>query len=302
MNTAAGPDSFALDGAAVRRSFERAAAGYDRHAVLQAEVRAGLLGRLEPMAIDPRLVVDAGAGTGHSSRALGKRYPKATVVALDQSPAMLREARTQRRWLRPFARVCADACRLPLADGGVDLVFSNLLLHWCGASTLFAEVRRVLAPRGLFAFSCLGVDTLAELREAWSTVDAAPHVHLFHDMHTLGDALVHAGFAAPVLDVERYTLHYADLDALVADLRGSGAGNADPGRPRGLLTPRRRARLVAAYESRRADGRLPATAEVIYGHAWVPENGRMRTRGDAGTVTSIALDALRAQLPRREPR
>lgn len=284
-----------------RRAFDRASRGYDSLAILQAEVRTQLLERLSLTALSPAVVLDAGCGTGHASRALRRRYPGSRVIALDFAPGMLQVARDQAGWLRPFDRVCADACQLPLASGRLDLVFSNLLAHWCDPGALFAEVRRVLAPRGLFTFTCLGPDSLHELRSAWAAADGSAHVHSFRDMHDLGDELVRAGFAAPVLDVERYTLHYAELATLVADLRGSGAGNALLDRPKGLTGKGKSARLRAAYETLRAHGRLPATVEVVYGQAWAPAAARGEARPD-GATAGISLAALRAKLPgkRRE--
>ena len=285
----------------VRRAFDRAAGSYDRLAVLQAEVRGQLLERLSLTALSPALILDAGCGTGHASRALKRRYPGSRVIALDVAPGMLRAARAQASWLRPFDRVCADACQLPLAAGRVDLVYSNLLAHWCDPAALFAEARRVLAPRGLYTFTCLGPDTLHELRSAWAAADDGAHVHFFRDMHDLGDELVRAGFAAPVLDVEHYTLHYADLAALLADLRGSGAGNALLDRPKGLTGKGNMARLTAAYEALRVEGRLPATVEVVFGQAWAPAAVRPPAPAD-GAAARISLAALRAKLPgkRRE--
>jgi malonyl-CoA O-methyltransferase len=295
------PGGIGLDLRAARRAHTRASGGYDRFAVLQAEVRGQLLERLALTALDPAVVLDAGCGTGHASRALQRRYPRSRVIALDVAPGMLRAARAQAGWLRPFDRVCADAGRLPLATGRIDLVFCNLLAHWCEPPALFAEVRRVLAPRGLFTFTCLGPDSLQELRSAWAAVDDGAHVHVFRDMHDLGDELVRAGFAAPVLDVERYTLQYRELAALVADLRGSGAVNAREDRPKGLTGKGKLARLGAAYEVFRTAGRLPATVEVVFGQAWTPATPGREAQGERGTA-GISLAALRAKLPgkRRE--
>ena len=161
------PDEYRLDIPRVRRSFDRAAATYDAAAVLHAEVRGNLLARLDLMALTPRVVLDAGAGTGHAARALKRRYPKARVIALDSSQRMLQAARRQQSWLRPFDRVCADAGHLPVADATVDLIISNLMLQWCNPDQIFAEFRRVLAPHGLLCFTSLGPDTLRELRSAW---------------------------------------------------------------------------------------------------------------------------------------
>jgi malonyl-CoA O-methyltransferase len=283
----------ALDTHRVRRAFDRAAGTFDAAAVLPATVRDNLLARLDFMALTPRVVVDAGAGTGHASRALIRRYPKAQVIAVDFSARMLHAAGRQQSWLRRFARVCADAQRLPLADGSVDLILSNLMLQWCDPTQVFTEFRRVLAPHGLLTFTTLGPDTLRELRSAWAEVDSRTHVHQFIDMHDLGDALVRGGFAAPVLDVERYTLSYTDLRRLAADLKATGARNAAMGRSRGLTGRRQYAALQAAYEIHRRDGRLPATYEVVFGHAWTPETDTRRGTQDGA---SVSLEDIKRQL------
>jgi malonyl-CoA O-methyltransferase len=257
---------------AVRRSFARASAGYDAHAVLQRVVRDELLRRLELLSVEPAVVVDLGAGTGHGARALRTRWGRARVVALDLAVGMLRAARAQSGWLRRFDRVCADAARLPLRDASVDLVFSNLLLHWAvDLGELLADVRRVLRPHGCFTFSTLGPDTLQELRAAWAAVDGDSHVNRFLDMHDIGDAVVRAGFADPVMDLDRHTLTYADARALMHDLKANGAHNVTAARPLALTGRGRLARVEAAYERyRQTDGRLPATCEVVYGQAWCP--------------------------------
>jgi malonyl-CoA O-methyltransferase len=279
----------------MRRSFDRAAATYDAAAVLQAEVRAALLGRLDLTRLEPRVVLDVGAATGQGARALKRRYPAAQVIAVDSSAGMLQAAARRRGWWRPFGLLCADAARLPLADASVDLAFSNLLLPWCDPDALFAELRRVLAPRGLLTLTGLGPDTLRELRAAWAAVDDRIHVGDFIDMHDLGDALVRAGFAAPVLDVERYTLRYADVRSLAADLKATGTHNGAAGRPTGLTSPRRFAAMQDAYETHRVEGRLPATCEVVFAQAWAPAEARRR----APAAQGISLESLREQLRRR---
>ena len=261
-----------LDRGAIARAFERASAAYDAHAVIASTARTEMLVRLDLLAFTPAVVVDLGTGTGHGARALKDRWPKAQVLALDLAAGMLREARTRRSWRRRFALVRADAARLPFAGGSVDLVFANLLLPWAiDLDAQLLELRRVLTPRGYVSFSTLGPDTLKELRTAWQAVDGAAHVHPFYDMHDIGDALVRAGFADPVMDVDRYTLTYPDVAALVGELRGLGARNALDGRAQGLGGRGRRDRLEAEYDRfKTADGRLPASCEVIYGQAWCP--------------------------------
>jgi malonyl-CoA O-methyltransferase len=288
--------AYTLDKSWVRRSFDRAGPTYDGAAVLQGNIRDQLLERLDLTQLTPKVVLDAGAGTGRAGRALKRRYPGAHVVALDSSIGMLRTSRRQQSWLRPVSRVCADAEAMPLPDGSVDLILSNFMVQWGDPDALFAEFRRVLAPRGFLSFTTLGPDTLRELRAAWLEADAHTRVHPFMDMHDIGDALVRAGFAAPVLDIERHTLCYADVRSLARDLRAVGARNATAGRARGLTGPRTFSRMQSAYERFRQDGLLPATYEVVFGQAWAPAAAERRP-GDG--ATHVSLDELKRQLQLR---
>ena len=263
------PAAFHLDRARLRASFERASRGYEAAAGLQAQIATELLERLELFRFAPQVVLDLGSGTGRVTGELKRRYPRACVIALDLAPGMLREARRHRRPWRRFERVCGDALRLPLADGSVDLIFSNLMLQWCEPlAVALAEVRRVLRPGGFFALSTLGPDTLHELRSAWAQADGYNHVNRFADMPEVGDALMRAGLMEPVLDVDRIELGYPDVLSLMHDLKAIGAHNVTAGRPRALAGRSRLARVQQAYESFRRDQRLPATYEVIYGACW----------------------------------
>jgi malonyl-CoA O-methyltransferase len=261
------------DKRAARRAFERAAPHYDESAGLQQEVGRRLLEHLDPMTLKPRRIVDLGCGTGAHLEALGRRYPGAEVIGIDFSAAMLAQARARAPWWRRFARggarlVRADAERLPFASQCADFAFSNLALHWCDPQAFFAEAARMLSTGGLLLFSTLGPDTLRELREAFRAADAAPHVHPFIDMHDLGDALVHAGFGDPVMEMETLTVEYPDVARLARELRFTGSVNALQARRRGLTTPGQWKRMAERYEPLRRDGALPATCEVVYGHAW----------------------------------
>jgi len=292
--------AYALDKRWIRRSFDRASTTYDTAAVLQGEVREHLLSRLDSTNCSPRVVIDAGTGTGHASRELKRRFPNATVIAVDFAFGMLRAAARQQSWRRRFLRLCADVERLPLADHSVDLILSNFMLPWSDPDVVFKELRRVLAPQGTLSFTTLGPDTLRELRAAWlgarpPYADAHTRVSLFIDMHDLGDSLVRAGFASPVLDVERYTLAYSDVRRLAADLKAVGARNATAGRPRGLTGPRKFAAMQAAYETYRTDGRLPATYEVVFGRAFAPAKS---TPGPPPPI-HVPLDEIKRQLRRR---
>ena len=260
---------FQLDRRAVTRAFDRASASYDAAAALQERVRNELLQRLDELPVTPQRVLDLGAGTGHATRALKRRFPNALAVAVDIAPGMLARAGAQSRWLRRFERVRGDAYALPFRDHAFDLVFSSLMLQWCDdLDAVFAEIARVLAPGGLLLFSTFGPETLAELRDAWAVGDAQAgadgnHVNHFFDAHALGSALMHAGLAEPVLDVDRIVLRYADTLSLMRELKAIGAHNVTRGRARGLTGRARFAAMSRAYEARRQEGSLPATYEVI---------------------------------------
>ncbi len=263
----------------VRRSFDRAAADYDAAAVLQREVAERLLERLDFIRVKPRRILDLGAGTGHCTRALAVRYPKAEITALDLAPAMVSTTRRSFSWLqrRRHRFVCGDAERLPLAGERFDLVLSNLTLQWVSdLERTFTELHRVLRPGGLLLFTTFGPDTLRELRESWAAADGgeAMHVNAFVDLHDIGDALVRSRFGDPVTDAERLTVTYRAARDLMRDLKAIGAHNVTGGRRRGLTGRGRLAAMTAAYEQFRCDGLLPATHEVVYGHGWKVDPGR----------------------------
>ncbi|MEO6154980.1 MAG: malonyl-ACP O-methyltransferase BioC [Thermomonas sp.] len=297
-----------FDSRQVRRAFSRSATSYAAAAQLQHHVEARLLESLDYLdepALKreaPQRVLDLGCGTGTAATTMQKRWPKAQVLALDIALPMLQQARRgSSRWeasrWNPFARtpqlVCADARALPLADASVDVLFSNLCLQWVDdLDAAFAGFRRVLKPQGLLLVSTFGPDTLWELREAFAQADAAPHVSPFGDIASFGDALVRAGFHQPVIDRDVDTTHYADVPALMRELRAIGATNALHSR-RHTLTGRARFSAAAqAYDGMRGeDGLLPATWETISAMAWAPEAGTPIRQGDVD-IASVPLSRI----------
>ena len=251
-----------IDARAARRRFDRAAATYLAAARLETEVGARMLERLDYVRVSPLRILDAGCGPAPQAAALGKRYPAAQLLGVDFSLPMLRQARSvgwraRLRGVRRPVAVCASLAHLPFAAASVQLLWSNMALHWVDEPrAALAEFHRVLAPEGLLMFSALGPDTLKELRAAAGEA----RVHRFADMHDLGDWLVAAGFSAPVMDMETLTLEYRDVTALFSELRASGQTSARADRPRGLAGKALLASLAPAGSR--------ATCEVVYGHAW----------------------------------
>lgn len=268
-------NAFEIDKRAVRRAFSRAAPHYDAAAVLQREVCGRMLERLDYIKLQPSRILDAGCGTGWGARQLGDRYKRAEVIALDIAIGMLRAARGASGWWRTLFSgggqtcLCADIEALPLAEQSVDLAWSNLTVQWCNdLPATFRELHRVLRAEGLLMFSTFGPDTLKELRTAFRGVDGYNHTNRFTDMHDIGDMLLDAGFAEPVMEMEIITLTYNDVKAVMRDLRNIGAHNATAGRAPGMMGKQAWGRMRGNYEQLRRDGKLPATFEIIYGHAW----------------------------------
>jgi len=267
-----------IDARAARRRFDRAAATYLAAARLETEVGARMLERLDYVRVSPQRILDAGCGPAPQAAALGKRYPAAQLLGVDFSLPMLRQARSV-GWLarlrgvrRPVA-VCASLAHLPFAAGSVQLLWSNMALHWVDEPrAALAEFHRVLAPEGLLMFSALGPDTLKELRAAAGEA----RVHRFADMHDLGDWLLAAGFSAPVMDMETLTLEYRDVTSLFSELRASGQTSARADRPRGLAGKALLASLAPAGSR--------ATCEVVYGHAW---KGVARRSADGRSIVQF---------------
>ena len=279
-----------LDKQRVAINFGRAAKNYDKFAVLQKTVGERLIERLDLVRITPKVILDLGAGTGTTARALSGLYKSTEILQLDLSLPMLFLSRSRSaRWFSKQRYLCADAEKLPVASSRIDLVFSSLTFQWCNdLDATFRETKRVLAPGGLFLFATLGPDTLRELRTSWATVDDVSHVNTFFDMHDIGDALVRTGMTGVVMDTENITLTYQDCYALMRDLKNVGAINASKARPKGLTGKQKMQGMINAYEEYRSEEGLPVTYEIVYGHAWYPENERQ-----SGGLAYVPVENIR---------
>jgi malonyl-CoA O-methyltransferase len=274
-----------IDHHAARRALTRALAQGAGDSVLAAEVAARMDERLDLMKIDPNRLLDAGCGTGRAMSLVRARYPKCGIIAIAEVEAELKRLSpaADAGWLAHlFARlggssrmpdaVAGELDSLPVSDASVGLVWSNLALHrYVDPQPVFQEMHRVLRDEGLLMFSTLGPDTLMELRRAFARADPGwAHVHDFIDMHDLGDMLIASGFSAPVMDMETITLTYDDVMGLAGDLRAAGAANVLQSRRRGLSGRAMWDRLRTASAALHVNGRLPASFEIVYGHAWKP--------------------------------
>jgi malonyl-CoA O-methyltransferase len=290
----------------VRRLFGRAQR-VAPSAFLRREIAARMHERLGLIKIAPDQVLDAGCGEGADLASLQQRFPQAQIIGVDGAPAMLTAAGAQLasaksgmarrigKWLPALAGgkaapdlLCTNFAQLPLRANALDMLWSNLALHWHPQpDRVFAEWRRVLRVNGLLMFSCFGPDAFKEVRAAFATVGMAQSVLPFVDMHDFGDMLLEAGFATPVMDMEAITVTYADAAQLLADVRAFG-GNPLATRARGLLGRSQWRAVIASLEqNRRPDGRIALTFEVIYGHAFRPQP-RMTAAGEP----IIRFDAL----------
>jgi malonyl-CoA O-methyltransferase len=248
----------------IKNAFNKAAKNYNKHAILQQEVANRLFFNLKLIKNPFETIVDLGAGTGFLSHLLVDEFVDSKVIALDfaQNSLKINQQKT------PVV-ICADATKLPFASNSVDVIVSNLMMQWCqDLPTLFAECYRVLKPNGTFMFSTFGVDTLKELKQSWGDIDNTQHINEFIDMHTIGDALLGQSFKDPVMTMEMFTLTYETVNDLMLDLKGIGASTLKSNNHKGLTGKDKFKKMRINYEKLRQDSKLPASYEVIYGHAF----------------------------------
>jgi len=274
------PSSLPIDARHVRLQFDRRAP-LDDAQFLYGEIATRMLHRLGYIRVSPGRLLDAGCGAAHAIEPLRVRYPEMDYTGLDSSPALLAIARQRFQsrpglWQRlrnkpmlPVSFVQADLADSGLPPESLDLVWSNMALHWHPAPhDVLTEWRRILKPNALVMFSCLGPGTQAELRKALETAGLETATPPYVDMHDFGDMLIERGFSDPVMDQEIITLTYRSAEKLLADVHLLG-GNPNPGRRAGLPGRAWHQRLLDALEQQRGmDGTIHLNLEVAYGHAW----------------------------------
>jgi malonyl-CoA O-methyltransferase len=271
---------------------------------LYGEVARRMNERLRLVRLQPAVVLDAGCGAAHQFAMLHTRYPAARYIGQDHNPAILAHARKMvqpqlpsawRQWLEKKRGALPatqwlekDLSQTGLAPESLDLVWSNLALHWHPAPhDVLQEWGRVLRLNGLVFFSCFGPATMQELRSALLAAGLRTATPSFVDMHDFGDLLIEKGFADPVMDQEVLTLTYQTPEKLLADVRALG-GNPTLGRRAGLVGRSWQKKLLAALESQRhTDGTIHLTIEVAYGHAW--KTGTLRSQPGETRISVSAI-------------
>lgn len=273
---------------------------------LHDEVARRLADKLDAIRLTPQDWIDWGGCLGGGADAVQQRYPQARrwVIEPTAGLAALSELQWHEAQQRPWWQAWRRTPEAPVVVAGHDwptgwphegagLLWANMALHaQADLAAVMGQWHRSLAVDGFLMCSGLGPDTARELRALYAALGwGAPTVQ-FIDMHDLGDALVQAGFADPVMDMERITLTWPDAPALLTELRSWG-GNVAWGRFAGLRTPRWRERLLAALEQhlRRPDGRLGLTVELVYGHAIKPV-----PRAMVSGETRVTLDDMRRMI------
>ena len=268
----------------IARRFNRVSSTYNQASIVAQEAGKRLVERLAYIKLQPTLILDLGCGTGFCAKLLKKQYPDAQVIGLDIATLMLQQSDS--------LKVCANAAHLPIKSASVDLVVSNTLLPSCeDIGQVISEIKRVLSKQGTFLLTTLGPDTLKEFRASWAAVDKYPHAQALYDMHDIGDALLQCEFSDPVVDMETLTIRYRRVESLIKDLRESGSQNLSP-KQRSTLTGKNRwQQFIKAYQQQAdSEGRLPASYEIIYAHAW--QNQPKQKKSADGSEISVPVENI----------
>lgn len=286
-----------IDTLKVKKSFSKAVEKYDKFSLLQKMVADRLIESIENVNINAKLILDLGSGTGYASNKLRKKFKNTYLLQQDIAENMLIKAKKKSSIFFSSDRfLCADANKIPLAKHSVDIIFSNLMLQWCNdPNIVFAEVKRILKPGGVFVFTSFGPGTLKELRESWKKVDDVVHVNTFVDMHDLGDILMRLNFVRSVVNMENILFTYKNCKDLMRELKSIGAHNINNGRRKTLTGKNKLNSMIKNYESYRSKSLLPLTYEVIYGIAWQQEESNKKQEG----VFEISLEEMTKQLSKQ---
>jgi len=286
-----------FDRRALRRHRDRAAASIDAHDFLIREVAERLLDRLADIRRSFPVALDLGCHHGVVAETLAGRGGVEHLIQADISPDLARRAQAQ-----DHTTLSADEEALPFAEASLDLVVSALSLHWVNdlPGTLL-QICRALKPDGLLLAAMIGGESLKELRQVLMEAEmevedgVSPRVSPLADLRDLGGLLQRAGFALPVTDLDSITVTYPSALALMHDLRGMGETGTDRNRRRGFSRRATLLRAAALYEERftDADGRVPATFEILYLTGWAPHADQPKPLrpGSASARLAEALDS-----------
>jgi len=263
---------------------------------LHADIARRMAERLPVIKLQPQTVLQWSAFLGASTEDLRQAYPQATQLLVEPLPALQERSRAlhKRGLWGALRRQAEPPVWLPqeAGEGAAQLLWANMYLHLSpDPEALLRLWHRALAVDGFVMFSCLGPDSLRELRPLYAALGWGLPGPEWIDMHDVGDMLVGAGFADPVMDQERITLTWGEPAKLLADLRALG-GNISPTRFAGLRSRAWRARLLRELERLRGpDGRLRLSLELVYGHAFKPQ-----PRLKVASETRVSLDQMRSMV------
>ena len=253
----------------IERKSDAAAITFSKHDFIHHHCRNDLIERMQLMNLNPKIAVDLGCAIGSSSRFLAKHYKKCHIFSLDLSLNMLIESRKKRSFLTPISEIQASANSLPFKNNSIDLIFANLLMPWIEDLPLFfTEISRILKNDGLFIFSTLGPDSLQNIKSIWSKVDDFEHVNPFIDMHIIGDQILQSGIGDPVLDAEKLTINYKDINSLFSDIKNSGSTYCLKDKNPALKGKKKFKEFKLALRKSMTKDQFNIELELIYGHAW----------------------------------
>jgi len=246
-----------------------AAKTFAKHDFIHHHCRNDLIERMKLINLSPKIAIDLGCAIGSSSRFLAKHFKQCRIFSVDLSQSMLIESRKKRSVLARISEIQASTHSLPFFNNSVDLIFTNLLMPWVDNLPLFfAEINRILKKDGLFIFSTLGPDSLQNIKSIWNKIDDYEHVNPFIDMHIIGDLILKSGLGDPVLDTDKLTINYKNIDSFFTDITKTGARNCLRNRNHGLTAKHKLSMFKTTLEKSIINNQLSIELELIYGHAW----------------------------------